>query len=96
MSITTLSNPNTFEYLLNTYDDITAVNPVSGTNILGAIIEGTFTSGSLAEAKQYIEIYLKHGHEVDEEALRVLDMIKESHPVVHQSLSKQLGLDGDI
>ena len=97
MSITTLSSPYTFEYLLRTYNDITAVNPVSGTNILGAIIiESTFTSGSLAEAKQYIDLYLRQGHVVDEEALRVLDMIKESHPVVHQSLSKQLGLDGDI
>ena len=36
------------------------------------------------------------GWDLPEEALRVLDMIKESHPVVHQSLSKQLGLDGDI
>ena len=97
MSITSLSNPNTFEYLLNTYDDITPVNPVLGTNILGnIIIESTSRKKSAERAKKYIEIYLKHGHEVNEEALRVLDMIKESHPVVHQSLSKQLGLDGNI
>jgi hypothetical protein len=97
MSITTLSNPHTFDYLLNTYDDITAINPVLGTNILGnIIIESTSHKRATARAKKYIEIYLKHGHEVDEEALRVLDIIKETHPVVHQSLSKQLGLDGDI
>ena len=41
-----------FEYLLNTYDDITPVNPVLGTNILGnIIIESTYRKKSAERAK---------------------------------------------
>lgn len=90
-----LDAPQMFAYLLKSYPEVTSINSVTGTNILGhIIIESTKDDTYLQDAIGYIDIYKNAGYEVDKEALRVLEMIKANHPKNYQIISEKLGIGG--
>lgn len=90
-----LDAPQMFAYLLKSYPEVTSINPVTGTHVLGhIIIESTKSERYLQDAMSYIDIYKDAGYEVDEEALRVLEMIKANHPESYRVISDKLELGG--